>query len=164
MGAVDRCSFTSLTALFSAAMQMSFEARSAAARGEVVLALQSQTRLENLLPAMKAIAAYSPSVEAIVSVFQKLSMEVKEQTKLYFSTLELIQDESATNSGVDINSSSETVPGSASWNPNFNNNFAAGWRNIFGVGDINAFDNFEALGPMESWLTMSSTDNNSFSR
>jgi transcriptional regulatory protein AMDR len=63
MKAVESCSFTSLTALFSAAMQMSFEARSAAARGEVVLALQSQTRLENLLPAMKAIAAYSPSAE-----------------------------------------------------------------------------------------------------
>jgi len=147
-----------LTALFSAAMQMSFEARSATARGEVVLALQSQTRLENLLPAMKAIAAYSPSAEAIVSVFHKLSMEVKEQIKLYFSTVESIQNKTATIGGVDT-TSSESVPETASWDPNLNGSFAAGWRNIFGIGDTNAVENFESLGPMDSWLTMSPTEN-----
>jgi len=38
------------------AIQMSFEARSAAASGEVLLALQSQSRVESMLPAMKSIA------------------------------------------------------------------------------------------------------------
>jgi transcriptional regulatory protein AMDR len=47
---IESCSFTSLTALLSAAIQMSYETRSAATSGEDALALQSQNRLENMLP------------------------------------------------------------------------------------------------------------------
>lgn len=162
MDAVEKCSFTSLTALLSAAIQMSFESRSAASNGEVVLALQSQCRLESLLPAMKAIAVYWPSAEAIDSIFSKLSMEVKEQTKSYFSRLESIRDERAATDRVDTILSSEDVPESASWHANFNGSLAAGWSNVFGVGDANAFENFESLGLMDSWLTMSTTENNQF--
>jgi transcriptional regulatory protein AMDR len=162
MGAVERCSFTSLTALLSAAIQMSFEARSAAASGEVVLALQSQSRVESMLPAMKSIAGYWPSAEAIDNIFRKLSAEIKEQTRSYFSRLESIRDEFVTASGVETTSSSENVTESASWDASFNGSLAAGWSNIFGIGDVNSFENLESLGPMDSWLTMS-TESHRFS-
>jgi transcriptional regulatory protein AMDR len=162
MGAIDRCSFTSLTAMLSAAIQMSFEARSAAASGEVVLALQSQSRVESMLPAMKAIAGYWPSAEAIDNIFRKLSAEIKEQTRSYFSRLELMRDEFATADGVETMSNSENLAGSALWDASFNESLAAGWSNIFGIGDANPFENFESLGPMDSWLTMS-TESHRFS-
>ena len=140
---------------------MSFEARSAAANGEVVLALQSQSRVESMLPAMKSIAGYWPSAEAIDNIFRKLSAEIKEQTRSYFSRLELIRDEFAT-AGVETTSSSENVTESALWDASFNGSLAAGWSNIFGIGDANSFENFESLGPMDSWLTMS-TESHRFS-
>lgn len=160
MDAVERCSFTSLTALLSAAIQMSYEARSAAASGEIVLALQSQNRLENLLPAMTAIAAYWPSAEAIDSIFRKLSIEVKEQIKTHLSQFGSVSDEYAITGGLEIIPRTDHVTESALWNPNFNGSLA----NIFGVGDANAFENFESLGLMDSWLTMSTAENNQFSR
>jgi transcriptional regulatory protein AMDR len=160
--AIERCSFTSLTALLAAAIQMSSEARSAAGSGEVVLALQSQNRLESLLPAMKDIATYWPSSEAIDSIFRKLSIEVKEQTKSYFARLESMREAPSTEEA-EIMSNSEDVPESASWDTNFNGSLAAGWSNIFGVGDINSFENLESLGMMDSWLTMPATENTQFS-
>jgi transcriptional regulatory protein AMDR len=162
MDAIERCSFTSLTALLSAAIQMSFEARSAVTSGEVVLALQSQNRLEQMLPSMKAITSYWPSAEAIDSIFCKLSIEVKEQTKLYFSRLELIHNQGVATDVVESTASSENTQQSALSDANFGGSLAAGWSNVFGVGDTNAFENFESLGMMDSWLTMSPTDNHQF--
>jgi len=50
------------------------------------------------------------------------------------------------------------VTESASWDASFNGSLAAGWSNIFGIGDVNSFENFESLGPMDSWLTMSNRE------
>ena len=160
---VERCSFTSLTALLSAAIQMSYEARSAASSGDIVLSLQSQTSLENMLPAMTAIASYWPSADAIDSIFRKLSIEVKDQLKQHFLQLEPTTDEYPTTVGPDITSNTDQVTESVLWDPNFNGSLAAGWSNIFGVGDANTFENFESLGLMDSWLTMSTAENNHFS-
>ncbi|KAG0650901.1 Acetamidase regulatory [Hyphodiscus hymeniophilus] len=159
MEAIERCSFTSLTALLSAAIQMSYEARSASSNGEVVLAIQSQNRLENMLPAMTAIAAYWPSAEAIDSIFRKLSIEVKEQMKSHFSRLESMRDDYAASATPEVTSTIDQVTELASWDPNFNGSLAAGWSNIFGVGDANPFENFEPLGLMDSWLTMPTAEN-----
>ncbi|PMD47143.1 hypothetical protein L207DRAFT_575941 [Hyaloscypha variabilis F] len=156
--AVERCSFTSLTALLSAAIQMSYEARAAADTGEAILALQSQHRLENLLPAMTALATYWPSAEAIDSIFRKLSTEVKEQMRSHFSQLETSIDEFTATARPETSSNIDQMM----WDPNFNGSLAAGWSNIFGVGDANAFDNFEPLGLMDSWLTMPNAENNNF--
>ena len=158
MDAVERCSFTSLTALLSAAIQMSYEARSAANSGEAILALQSQHRLESLLPAMTAIAAYWPSAEAIDSIFRKLSIEVKDHMKSHFSRLESILDEPATASRLEFTPNPDQVM----WDPTFNGSLAAGWSNIFGVGDASAFENFESIGMIDSWLTMPTAENNNF--
>jgi transcriptional regulatory protein AMDR len=156
--AVERCSFTSLTALLSAAIQMSYEARAAADTGEAILALQSQHRLENLLPTMTALATYWPSAEAIDSIFRKLSTEVKDQMRSHFSQLETSIDEFTPTARIETSSNIDQMM----WNPNFNGSLAAGWSNIFGVGDANAFDNFEPLGLMDSWLTMPNVENNNF--
>ncbi|KAE9363235.1 hypothetical protein N431DRAFT_423752 [Stipitochalara longipes BDJ] len=156
--AVERCSFTSLTALLSAAIQMSYEARSAVGTGEAILALQSQRRLENILPAMTAIAIYWPSAEAIESIFRKFSIEVKEQMKSQLSQLEPNIGEFTLTTRPEISSNT----GQTIWNPNFNGSLATGWSNIFGVGDANVFANFEPLGLMDSWLTMSTAENNNF--
>ena len=85
-------------------MQISFEARSATARGEVVLGLYSQARLENA-SCNEAIPAYSPSAEAVVSVLRKLSVNVKDQIKFQFSTVESIKR----------NTQSVHAPRSAAW-------------------------------------------------
>ena len=81
--AIESCSFTSLTALLSAAIQMSYEARSAATSGDAVLALQSQNRLENMLPAMTAPAAY---VRAIVFLNSHLHLQTTYMYSLHFHT------------------------------------------------------------------------------
>ncbi|RDW87825.1 hypothetical protein BP5796_03519 [Coleophoma crateriformis] len=151
IGAVSQCSFTALTALLSAAIQISSEARAAANDYDIVLALEAQTRLENLLPAIKAVSHYWPSAEAISHIFHDVLLRLQEQCKAIHAKLQADSQPRSPSEGI-------AYPVDASAGVSFAKadggaGAGVGWSNFFEMGDLDPFADIEASG-LESWLTM----------
>ncbi|RDL32478.1 uncharacterized protein BP5553_08934 [Venustampulla echinocandica] len=74
---IDQCCFTALSLLLASAIQISLKARFASSSSPPILALQAQSRLEDLFPVMEEVAKYWPSVEAIHRLFRGVLGEMK---------------------------------------------------------------------------------------
>ena len=79
--AISMCWFTVLTSLLATAIQISHEARTAARSRAAILAIQAQTRLQRLLPALSAVSPYWPSAEAILHVYNDLLLQFQKQSQ-----------------------------------------------------------------------------------
>ncbi len=109
MDMTERCWFTSLTCIFSAALQTAQETRYACSTGSTLLALQGQGRLDGILPVMLAISQYWPRAEAIYNVFHSQASQLKEQVKASQPPAAICDLEEWRTSGTDQNISCEDV-------------------------------------------------------
>jgi transcriptional regulatory protein AMDR len=79
---LDHCCFTALSLLLASAIQISLEARLASTCSSPILALQAQSRLEDLFPIMEEVSKYWPSVEAILRLFRGVLCEMKQEFEI----------------------------------------------------------------------------------
>ncbi|KAL3425167.1 fungal specific transcription factor domain-containing protein [Phlyctema vagabunda] len=149
---VDRCSFTALTSLFSAAIQISSEARSATNKGEVILAIQAQSRLAALFPSIEAISKYWPSATAIATIFRDLLVKLEDQSKAVYERIQSAEI------SIPVSDSSDTREAPSLNLTTGHGNGNGDWSNFFEMGESNPFADIEALG-LESWLTMPTSGN-----
>ncbi|KAJ5620908.1 hypothetical protein N7510_004892 [Penicillium lagena] len=78
---IGQCWFTCQTMLLATALQTSLEARITARNGPAVLAIQAQSRLDQLMPIAESLSHYWPSAEAVWHLYQGLLKQLKRQTE-----------------------------------------------------------------------------------
>ena len=155
---IGQCWFTAPTTLLATAIQMSQEARSAAAGNRTVLAIQVQNHLESLLPIIRAVSKYWCGAEAILHLYKDLLRQLRQQTQ---STFDLREQTEAS-----YELPSPTNESDIGMSPNqrrsrMNHTHRLGsvehlgddWRTLFGAGQSGNFPDI-GYAALDEWLTL----------
>ncbi|KEF61941.1 uncharacterized protein A1O9_03513 [Exophiala aquamarina CBS 119918] len=152
--AISMCWFTALTSLFATALQISHEARTAARNRAAILAIQAQTRLRQVLPAISAVSPYWPSAEAILHVYNDLLVQFQKQSQ---ATSNVQYD---LHSGLSSRRDELTITQASDHNAMLvENNDSLGivgvsgtdWQALFGAGSPHRFPELDFEG-VDEWL------------
>ena len=144
--------------LLATAIQMSQEARSAAAANRAVLAIQVQNHLESLLPIIRAVSSYWCGAEAILHLYKDLLRQLRQQTQ---ATFDLREQTDASyelpcpldESDISMSPSQRRSRMDHTHRLGSVEHLGNDWRTLFGAGQSGNFPDM-GYAALDEWLTL----------